>query len=347
MKVLQVIDTLEVGGAERILVTMSNLLHQNNIDVSVLVLVKDGELSKDLNSEIPFIKLNRTKRFDRNKMKTLAQIMSGFDMVHVHLKHSYRYVAIVAKLFNVNTPKIICHDHSHNVGISKLSMKVLKDSLFKNLLKPKYYIGVSIDNINWAKRYLNIHNGYLLENTITKTFVDPPHTEPKGLVMVGNIVPIKNIEFAITLAQKLEEPLTIYGNVKDKSYFETLQRQIDIDDFKDVRFIHDENQIQKQLYQYKYAIHTAFKETGPLVLIEYLAQGVPFLSFTSGQVYHTIKDDLPEFFIDNFTVEEWLSQINYIGSISEEKIQSVYEHHFSETNYIEKCLKIYQNILSS
>ena len=46
MKVLQVIDKLDVGGAERVLVDLSNILDENNIDTTVLCLLKDSSLDE-------------------------------------------------------------------------------------------------------------------------------------------------------------------------------------------------------------------------------------------------------------------------------------------------------------
>ena len=43
-KILQVIDFLHVGGAERVCVTLSNLLFKAAHEVAVLILVNDGEL---------------------------------------------------------------------------------------------------------------------------------------------------------------------------------------------------------------------------------------------------------------------------------------------------------------
>jgi len=350
MKVLQVIDTLKVGGAERVLVTLTNLLFEGKVDVSVLIISEDGGLVKDINSDIPIIRLKRTKRFDRSKMKEFSQILSNYDIIHTHLKHNFRYTSIVAKIFNKHHVKIILHDHSHYDSVSKLSLKYLKDSLFKNILKPKYYIGVSTYNCDWAKKELlvNEKNFFLLENIIKKKAVNKTNHKKKGMVLVSNITPIKNIEFALEIVKKLKEKLTVYGRVIDEEYFKMLHQKIKQYEIEDqVVFISDCNEVQQELYQYKYAIHTSFKETGPLVLIEYLAQSLPFLSFNSGQVYNKINDQLPQFFIDNYHTEKWLNKINNLSSVPEETISKTYKNNFSSEEYLKKCLKIYKNILNS
>ena len=350
MKVLQVIDTLKVGGAERVLVTLSNLLYKKGVEVSVLILVEDGVLVKELESNIRVYRLERNRRFEKNKMKIFSEIIKGFDIIHTHLKHNYRYTSIVSKRFKLSSQKFIFHDHSHILGVSKLSKKYIKDFLFKNVLKPPYYIGVSAGNCDWAKSYLKVRkeNCYLLENIVEKNKKNKPDIKREGIVIVSNITPIKNLEFAIEIVKKLKEKVTIYGRVIDEGYFKILNNKIK--EYKienQVSFISDCNEVQQELYQFKYALHTSFKETGPLVLIEYLAQSLPFLSFETGQVYTSMGSKIPQFFINNFAVDNWVKKIEEISAVSQKTIKAVYENNFSSEKYIDKCLKIYQDIQNS
>ena len=52
MKILQVIDRLNVGGAERVCIDISNLLIEKNINVAVLTITEKGELLSFLDSKI-------------------------------------------------------------------------------------------------------------------------------------------------------------------------------------------------------------------------------------------------------------------------------------------------------
>lgn len=350
MKVLQVIDTLNVGGAERVLVMLANLLHQEGGDICVMLLVCDGDLVSELNSDIPVFRLERTKRFDASKMKQYSKIMNDFDIVHTHLKHNYRYTQLVAKRHKIRKPRIIFHDHSHNLGVSMFSLKHIKDSLFKNILKPKYYIGVSQENCHWASTYLGVKKTdcYLLENVVDKQVFNKQVDKKEGLVMVSNITKVKHLEFAIRLAAELNETLTIYGRVNDPQYFDTLKQLVEkLDVVHKIRFISNSSNVQQELYRYKYAIHTSLKETGPLVLIEYLAQNVPFLANGTGQVFNALNNELPEFFIDYFDISSWKQKLKGLKDVSDYRMENAYQNHFSTKKYINKCLTIYQHILNS
>lgn len=348
MRVLQVIDSLDVGGAERVFVNLTNLLYEQKIDVSILLLVSDGVLLNEINNNIPIIRLQRSKRFEFKKIKKLVEVIQGFDIVHVHLKHNYRYVCFSAKLFRVPISNIIFHDHSHSYGVKKISRKNLKDSFFKNLFKPKNYIGVSKENCLWAEKYLNLskQNVFLLENTVRLSYQNKTKNARKGGVIVSNITPIKNLTFAIHLFKELKIPLTIYGKIRDKQYHLELLDLIDELHMKDdVKIITNCKHIQAELHKYVFAIHSSLKETGPLVLIEYLAQGLPFLSFNTGQVYEKLKPVIPEFFINNFDLECWKQQVSNIQKIDSMRIKTIYELYFNEINHFQVCLKIYHQIL--
>ena len=345
MKILQVIDTLNIGGAEKILVTISNLLYDKGCEISILVIRKEKGLINEINPDIPIFFLEREKRFDIKKARKFSNILNQFDIVHCHLKHNYRYTKLISLAFG-SKASIIFHDHSHNLRANTSKLKKFKDSFFKNILKPRYYIGVSRENCNWALEYLKVDNNnvFLLENFMKKIDIDKSAIR-KGLVIVSNISRVKNLSFALKLVKNLNEHLTIYGRIYDRTYFNELLIEVKKMGLADqVTFVHNENNIQRVLHKYELAIHTSFKETGPLVLIEYMAQSLPFLSIASGQVFETVKDELPHFFVDKFETNVWEDGIEKIKNTDSKYILDIYHKHFNPSNYISKCLNIYEKI---
>lgn len=349
MKVLQVIDTLNVGGAERVLVHLANLLHASHNEVTVMILVDDGALINELHPDIPIVRLHRTRRFNIQKMKAFAEIIDAYDIVHAHLKHNFRYTKLVAGCYRKTKAKLVFHDHSHNLLSNKFSVKYYKDVLFKSILKPDYYIGVSHENCTWGNKYLGIKAShcFLLENTVEKITVAQNIADKSGVVMVSNITPIKNIEFALDIIKETKEPLTIYGRIIDESYYQKLINIIEEKKIPNITFITNCTDIQQELLNYKYGLHTSLKETGPLVLIEFLAQELPFVAFASGQVFNTIGNEIPEFFNDTFNQTDWINKIKALSLMPSNKIKKVYADNFSSEIYLKKCLTIYQHIINS
>ncbi|WP_171032320.1 glycosyltransferase [Polaribacter aestuariivivens] len=337
MKILQVIDKLDVGGAERIFVNITNLLYAENINVSVLTFSKKGILQKEINKKINIEKYQRLSKFSINDAKKLSIIINNYDIVHVHMRHVFRYVKLVAFLFKTKS-KIILHDHSSD--FDKIPF------LLNSILRPKYYIGVSKELINWGKTKLKVKNEhcFLLQNTVVKINETNINTKKNGAVLVGNIKPDKNQLFAIQLIAKLNLELVIFGKIQDHNYYLTLVKEIENLKLKEkVTFVHDETNVQKELKKFKFALNTSKKESGPLVLIEFLAQSLPFISYKTGEISEVLENDLPDYFINNFNEDKWLEKINFLKK-SKYDLESIYQAKFSPNIYIKKCLSIYQKI---
>ena len=83
------------------------------------------------------------------------------------------------------------------------------------------------------------------------------------------------------------------------------------------------------------------------MLIEYLAHQLPFVSYATGQVYETLKNEIPTCFCTTFSERDWLQRIDTLHLVNRQKLQVCYNENFSVENYLEKCLKIYNHILHS
>ncbi|MCD6062466.1 MAG: glycosyltransferase family 4 protein [Flavipsychrobacter sp.] len=338
MKVLQVIDTLDVGGAERVFVDMVNILTTSGIPPEVLLLVNGGQLEFALNKEIQVNYLRRANKYSLRKAIEAHRLFKKFDIVHVHMRHCYVYVRAVQMLFG-GKYKVVFQDHYGDININKAVPFTLK------LLKPRYYIGVSRDLTDWAEGHLKPGKIFLLPNTISLTpvLIDAESKGKKAL-LVANIRPTKNIEFAIDVCTQLGIALDIYGNRIDHTYYNYLSEKIA--DNPNIRIVEGVMNIPQLYHKYKFALHTARSETGPLVLLEYMAHGLPFVSYKTGEVANEAAADLPIHFVESFEVEKWkehVLKIQHSDNLAE-KLQAVFHAKFGAENYLEKCQQIYQAV---
>ena len=339
MKILQVIDRLNVGGAERVCVDISNLLINKNINVAVLTITEKGELLSFLDSKIKTHSLQRKSKFNLKTMKKMILILNNYDIAHIHMRHTYRYVKF-ASLFYKLSCKLILHDHFGSIAFDK-SVPLF----MTNLLKPKFYIGVSNELIGWAQEKLKISETYLLENIIIKKNCSTQQKKDT-VVHVSNIAPIKNQLFSIKLIEKTSYDLVIYGKIKDVNYYDQLKKYLKLNNLENrVSFIHNEKNIQNVLGNFKLGLMTSISESGPLVLIEYLAQSLPFVANKTGQVANILSDDLP-FFVDDFNLDKWLDKMAQVIDYDSTNLQGYYYKYFNPSDYINKCIEIYKRIES-
>jgi glycosyltransferase involved in cell wall biosynthesis len=340
MKILQVIDRLNVGGAERVMVDMSNILHENKQDVSVLFILYPGPLANQLNPNIPRIILNRKSKFSLKTYYQCAQYLGQFDIIHCHSRYNYSYIRLTNFLFRKKR-KIVLHDHYGPIDIDQSI-----PFLFEWIFKPNYYIGVSQTLTNWARNQLKLaeSNVFLLHNIIRKRYAGKA-CKKYDLILVSNIKSIKNQLFAIALAKKLNRKLLIIGQNQDDAYYKQVKETIE---GTQVELLTDCDDTHIYIAQSQFALHVSPSETGPLALIEYMAYGIPFLTFETGEVAASCKHEFPDMVIQNFDLEDWEERINKITTENNialsERLMTFYSTHFSEQSYFTKCQKIYNHI---
>jgi glycosyltransferase involved in cell wall biosynthesis len=343
-RILQVIDVLHIGGAEQICILLSNLLKKANYDVSLLLLTGKGAMYDRVDKSVYIYVLNKKSNLDIFSYYQCAKIIKQYDIIHVHMRYNFKYIKLVKKLFRIKN-KLLLHDHFGNIEIDKSI-----PFLFKSFFRPHYYIGVSDSLVQWARNRVKIDkkNTYLLLNTVAKVVTENYKNEVrKGIVLVANIKPVKNQLEAIRMMPYLDTTLTIYGNIQDIVYYNILLQEIEnLQVSEKVKFVHGNTNIQVELQKYSIAIMPSLSESGPLVLIEYLAQDLPFVSYKTGEVSSVLEKEFPLCFINTFEIEEWVKKISTVLD-SNYNFSKAYNTYFSEYLYLKKCLNIYQQIKHS
>lgn len=338
MRILHIIDKLNTGGAEKVFIDITHLLAEKGVAVDALLFDATGDMTPQLDSRLKVHVLNRTNKYAVSKMWELHRICSGYDIVHAHMRHVYQYVRLVQFLFNGGY-KLVIHDH---YGIDKTIPLSLK-----YIFRPRYYIGVCTALTEWAKTDvgLNAGNVYLLRNTIIpKAIAGTSGSHTRKAMMVANISRVKNIEFAIRLFKKMDWELDIYGNSRDPVYYNELLQLIG--DNNKIRIINNVTDFSGLYNRYSLAIHSSRSESGPLVLLEYLVQGLPFITYKTGEVAEVIYNDLPFLLMDSFDMEKWIVQVDKIMQAESlpVKMKEVFNRYFLPGKYVEECLQIYERI---
>lgn len=340
MKVLHIIDKLETGGAERLFVNLTGLLAERNADTGVLLFTAGGALDKELNRSLKIHVLNRGNKFNPLTLYKAHAICNGYSIVHTHLRHVYAYIRLAQLLFG-GKYKLLLHDHA--AVTTDIPVRL------KGILKPRYYIGVNKEQTTWAENIIGIdkQNVFLLENTaIPKVRQYTTSANDKKAMIVANIRQVKNIEFAIELCRHMGWQLDIYGNIIEQDYYHKLVALAGNDG--SIRIINDTTDFSLLYQQYNLAIHCSPKETGPLVLIEYLAAGLPFIAYKTGSASETVAVELPQLFMQNFEPSQWEQRIREIIADTglPDKMRALYKKKFNPEDYINRCLKIYKSVRS-
>lgn len=353
MKILQVIDRLDVGGAERVAVDVSILLSKSEKNsLSFLCLLDASVLDEELEKEgIPIIYLERTNKYNPLILLKLLKILNNYDVVHVHSRHVLRYVGLTFLPFFKRTYKVVFHDHYGNIDTNKAISGYLKFCIQNTAA----YIGVSKSLTTWAKQHHLNTNIQLLSNIVRKKKTEATITTQSSIVVIGNFRPQKNYEFLCKLIKKLPNHISIdlYGNIVDNDYYNKivdLKDQLHISE--QLQIINGQKNVTQLLKNYKLALHCASSETGPLVAIEYMSQGLPVIMYQTGEVSDTIAKYTKDLLMQNFDFSAWKIKILELLDNEVERdnyanlILRIFNENYSEKKYIETCQQIYQDILN-
>lgn len=110
MRILQLIDTLETGGAERMAVNYANALHQTGDFVALAVTRKEGPLRAELHPEVPYLFVQKKGTIDMAALFRVSSFCKRHKIEWIHAHSSSFFWAVLLK-FTLPRLQIIWHDH--------------------------------------------------------------------------------------------------------------------------------------------------------------------------------------------------------------------------------------------
>lgn len=350
MKVAILNDKLDAGGAEKVIVNMANLLYAKGVEVIVVLFLHPAVLDTLLHPQIPVVYLYRKSRFDMKAMLLLKKVVMESDIVHVHSRYNLRYYMIAKWTTGILKPKTVFHEHIPVLRIDAFTKMILRSV--------DAYLAVLQSMCSWVKEvvHLKATRVFYLPNTINSPKrIIPQQSAGTKIIMVGNIWHFKNQLFALDVINALPEDYTldIYGAVNNEGYHLQLLKKINALKLSDrVKIIQGVSEVYSVLGKYNLAIHTSQKETGPLVLLEYMHAGLPFISYKTGDVISNIQQNIPEGVMESFDIQKWSYAIQLLSTNEEvrismrQKMRTIIKEQYSEDSYFKALDGIYQVILN-
>lgn len=302
--IMHIIDSLTVGGAERMLVEIANHTTKDDFRVSVCITRTETTLVNELNPQVPFYVLDRKSRFDLQGFKKLSKIVKNekVDIFHVHGRSSFAFMAFARSIGVVSSP-IVLHDH---FGIE------VDDSIptwFRLWGKRKleHYVGVYQRLAEWAQRAgVPSHKISVIENALDLSRIcdAQPYDLKRDLnvsggtligVLVGGLRKEKGLEVLIeALSQskfRSRVKILVVGAIQDEAYFQLCKEKIEQWNLREtIVFLGRRTDVPSILKSVDFAVVPSISESGPLVLIEHMAAGLPFVATKVGAVSQRVSE---------------------------------------------------------
>lgn len=277
MRVLQLIDSLEAGGAERVAVTIANAL-TTHTDASYLCSTRaEGPLRESINDEVKYLFLNKRRTFDLKALFRLKKFVkkNKIDIVHAHTTSFF-----FATLLKMICPriKIIWHEHhGDKVNSEKWDHKAL---YFCSFFFFKI-ITVNNDLKEWCLKNLNTKKVLYLPNFIDLTLYDlEEKNRMKTIVCVANLrVPKNHLNllraFIIINSRFPDWKLQLVGKDYGDSYSQAVKEFIIAHELlEQVEILGSRRDISNLLNNASIGVLSSDSEGLPMALLEYGASGI-------------------------------------------------------------------------
>lgn len=279
MKVLHVISSLEIGGAQRLLSDLLPIQKQQGLDVTLLVLkTEDNVFSlKVAEAGVPIISLD-VKSF-RNPLIAfkVRSIIKDYDVVHSHLVHSLYICSLAARGLKT---KLVYTEHStSNNRRGKSYVRPIEKFIYERYAK---LISISQQTQNalqeWLQskdeRFVVINNG-----VDTKAFA-AIHRDiiPKSLIMVSRFASSKDQETVIRAMRLIDKDATLrlVGDGENLEHCKQVAKECGVEER--VQFLGARADVASLIAESYIGIQSSNWEGFGLTAVEIMACGKPVIA---------------------------------------------------------------------
>lgn len=298
IRILQLIDSLEAGGAERMAVSYANALNRNDGFGALVTTRSEGSLKNQLDKNVVYGFLNRKSIFDFKALFFLRRLVVQNKITHIHAHSSSVFFGVLLKVLQ---PKIQLIWHDHYGKSEMLDQRPFLALKMASLFVSKI-IAVNFKLKNWAQEKLFCARVVFLPN-FTSISSDNPEKitylkgiEGKRIVCLANLRPQKNHLLLLQIAKEIHKThpdwsFHLVGKDFEDSYSNNLKTEIIALDLAEVVFIYgSRDDIPFILSQSTIGVLTSESEGLPIAILEYGLHKLPVISTRVGEIPTVITD---------------------------------------------------------
>lgn len=317
IRIVQLIDSLEAGGAERMSVNYANALNSKIVFSGIIVSRVEGDLQESLMSEVKYLFLNRKKIIDFKAINRAIVFLKAnkIDIIQAH--STSIYFAFLLKLF---FPKIqiIWHDHYGKSEFLKVRSSIILKIIsvfFKGIIAVNHKLK------DWAVKKLNCNNVIYFPNFMENNFFDTERLtqlegyEEKKIICLANLRPQKNHFLLLECAVAIKK---IYPDWS----FHLVGKNFNDDYSKKIEEKIKEYNLQLQVYMYgsckdtkailqqcQIGVLTSISEGLPLAILEYGLHKLAVVSTSVGEIPSVIQNKAEGILVAHDDKKEFIASV--------------------------------------
>ena len=296
MRILQLIDSLEAGGAERMAVNYANALATTLEFSSLVATRKEGPLLGEIDSKVIYLFLNKKRQLDFGALWRLRSFVLLHSITHVHAHSTSFFIAFLLKLC-CPFLKLIWHYHYGNdKGISNKRLLIFKMIIpfFNGVIAVNQNLKVWIEDKLKYKEVIYLPNFTSSNKAENKTILEG--VQDKRILSIANLRPDKNhfllLEVACML--KISHPdwtFHLVGKDFEDQYSLAIKDKIKAYQLENQVFLYGSREdINCILNQSDIGILTSVSEGLPIAFLEYGMQPLPVVVTAVGELPNIVNN---------------------------------------------------------
>lgn len=351
MRIVQLIDSLHAGGAEKMALSYANSLSQKIAFSGLVVSREEGTLFSQIDSSVNYAFLNKKRVFDFSSILIFRKYLKANNVEIIHCHSTSFFFAFLIKMM-LPKIKMIWHDH---YGDSEFLEK-----------RPKFILKICIPTFDgiivvnkklkiWSQEKLKFKNVIYLRNFASRQIVNVKETILKGedkkrIISIANLRNQKNHELLIEIAIMLKKShidwsFHLIGKDFNDTYSKKIKKLIiDNNLTENIYMYGTKKDIANILNQSEIAILTSKSEGLPVTLLEYGFNKKPVIVTDVGEISSIITNNINGYIVPSEEAQlfyERLVKLIENESIRKDfstNLQATINNYFSEEVIVKQYL---------
>lgn len=359
MRIMHLIDSLEFGGAEQVVVSLSNIQSEDN-DVVVCCVKTRGELADLLNNRVEVINLNKGEGNHYGLIFNISRILknNNIDVLHVHNWGLFIAGALSTKISRLIVSVFTVHgtylEYSPGLITSikkyiRYKVGALLSGIYTNI------VPVSEQLKDYIDEELNLY-GDKIKVVVNGIEIGRKQATRKRngkliLISVGRFHPVKNYPMMIRAIARVysnnkEIELWLVGDGGIKGSLEELTSELEAESY--IKLLGFRKDISKLLEKSDIFLMSSEYEGISVALLEAMRMGLPTVATRVGGIPETIKEGVTGLLVDHNDENAFVKSVEKMIDDQEQRIamgdaaRQRLEKYFSIETMVRNYNELYQ-----
>jgi len=357
MKVLQIIDSLDAGGAERMAVQLANELAAAGHDSYLCATRREGLLKPSIHKNVTYLFAAKKGKIGLGAVWRIRTFVRTHKITVLHAHSTSFFTATLVKLL-IPSIKIVWHDHYGNaeeLNTRSAGLLIAASRFFNGAIAVNELLKI------WSKQNLHVLEVHNFRNFVSKDNATNkqlkkalPGQKGKRIVHLANLRAQKDHFTLLKAFKKVHTSfpdwaLLLVGHDFKDAYAQQLRSWVRNHQLSEhVYFLGSRSDVSAILEQSSLGVLSSTSEGLPVALLEYGMAALPVIVTDVGACSEVVQNYglvVPAGNVDLFAV----ALTNMLGAMPQAKEQGLaFKHHVSTTfgaqAYIGNLVAFYKHI---